>query len=184
MPIISPGFYDDGIIFAPFEFKVIEFVFCFFEADGLINLLEVFNELFLIFACHVFYRIADLMHDTALNRRFGKNTQDGIRKARQVIRTGYQDIFYASRLKIGKYRKPKVGSLTFRYVHSKQIFVTVAVNTQHIVNGTCYGTVLFIHYLVMNGIHPYDGINRIQRAAAPRLKLREHPVGYGADRIG
>ena len=74
MPVIAPRFYHDGIVFAPFEFEIIQLVFRFFQTDGLINLLEVFNELFLIFACHVFDRIAYLVYNTALNNGFGKNT--------------------------------------------------------------------------------------------------------------
>ena len=54
------------VIASHFSLKLSGSSCAFFEVDGLVNLFDVFNELFPVFARRLFYRIAHLLHDTAL----------------------------------------------------------------------------------------------------------------------
>lgn len=58
-----------------------------------------------------------------------------------------------------------------RHTHSQQVLEPVLVDTDDVVNGTRLGGTLVITHLIVNGIHPHDGINIIQGAVAPQLNL-------------
>ena len=47
--------------------------------------------------------------------------------------------------------------------------MTIFVNAEHIVDSPGDHSILFIHYLVIQGVEPYDRVNFIQTTVTPRL---------------
>ena len=62
--------------------------------------------------------------------------------------------------------------------------MTIFVNAKHIVDSSGDHSVLFIHYIVMQSVKPYDRIDFIQTAVAPYLKLRQNSICYGTYSLG
>lgn len=109
------------------------------------------------------------MHDTQLYVRIGEHAPDGIGEARQTVHAGNQDVSHATVLKVGQDTEPEVSALTVRHIHAQQVLAPVLVNADDIINGTRLCRPLVVAHLVMDGIHPDDGIDCIQRTVAPRL---------------
>lgn len=94
--------------------------------------------------------------------------------------TGDEDILDTSVLEIRKDAEPEVGSLALGYVHAQKLFPSLACKGQYIIDASCHRTVLFVRYLVMYRIKPYDGIHPVQRPVVPALYLRKDTVRYAA----
>lgn len=111
------------------------------------------------------------MDDTQLHVRIGKYALYGIGKARQTVDAGNENVSHATVPKVCQDTKPEVSALTMRHIYAQQVLATVLVNADDIVDGTRLGGAFVVAHFVMDGIHPDDGINLIQRAVAPRLML-------------
>ena len=61
--------------------------------------------------------------------------------------------------------------------------MSLAVQSQYIVNRTGYGTASVVHYLIMNGIHPDYRINAVQATGTPCLYFRKYTIGDGTNRL-
>ena len=89
LPIVTPGLDNDGIQFAPLDFKVIQFHFCSLLADGAIDEFQIPQELLLMLAANVLDGVAYLMYDAELHSRMGENAQNSVREAFQTIYATY-----------------------------------------------------------------------------------------------
>ena len=61
--------------------------------------------------------------------------------------------------------------------------MSLAVQSQYIVNRTGYGTASVVHYLIMNSIHPDYRINAVQATGTPCLYFRKYTIGDGTNRL-
>ena len=62
--------------------------------------------------------------------------------------------------------------------------MTIFVNAEHIVDSPGDHSILFIHYLVMQSVEPYDRIDFIKATVTPGLKFRQNSICYGTYSLG
>ena len=102
------------------------------------------------------------MDDAELHGRIGKDAPDSIREAFQAIHAAYHNVFHTAVLQVRKHLQPEVCPLALGYVHTELFLMPVLVDTQYIVDGTGNGTPTVVFHLVVDGIKPANGIDRLQ----------------------
>ena len=105
----------------------------------------------------MFETIPDLMNDTKLNLSFWKYGVYGFWKSFKSIDTGNEDIFHPSGSKIVYDSKPKLRSFIFSYIDSKNILLSIGIDSEDDVTCFVYD-MSAISYLVMNRIEIDDWI--------------------------
>src|SRR5687767_13063086 len=106
------------------------------------------------------------MNYAGLYFRVWINGPDGFIKTLQIVYAGYEDICNTSLFKIVNYPKPKISTLTMRYIHSQNILFAFWIYAQDIIYTTRLCPAFFL-YFIIHRIQPYNAIQLIKRTLLP-----------------
>lgn len=101
--------------------------------------------------------ISNLMNNTELDLGFWEYRIYGIRKSFESIDTSNEDIFHSSGSEVIYYSEPELCSFIFSYVDSKNILLSIGIDSEYYVTRFVYD-VSAIAYFVMNRIEIDDWI--------------------------
>src|SRR5690606_32320731 len=142
----------------------------------------VLHKGLLVPAGHVLQAVADLVYHAQLDVGFRVDGPYGLAEPRQVVGTGYQDVFQPPVLQMGQHLQPVIGPLAFGDVHPQYLLDPVFVHPQDIVQGLVPDPAL-LPYLEVHRVQPYNAIDRLQRTFLPFLYLGDDPVGDVAQHL-
>ena len=103
LPFGPPGLDHDGVFFAPQRFQLVECRFRLAKRLGAVDPFQVNQERLVIFRGDVAQRVTDLVHDAELHFGIRINRGNRLRKARQAVDRGDQDVLDASILQVGQH---------------------------------------------------------------------------------
>ena len=123
------------------------------------------------------------MYDAELHLGLGVHRLYGLRKARQAVAAGDEDIGNAPVLQFGQYVEPELCPFVLLDPEAQEFLVAAQVNAQGQVDRLVpYGAA--ITYLDEQGIQEQDRIDRIQGPRLPGQGLVGHGVGDPRDQFG
>src|SRR5690606_27963667 len=116
---------------------------------------------------HILQAIPNLMNNTALDLRFGKDSQDSVLEASQPIHAGDEDVLYTARLQVGYDTQPEVGAFAaFPDPMPQNISLAFQVHAQDRIHGSIHDLAVQPQ-LDVDRIQVNHGIDACQRPVLP-----------------
>ena len=106
------------------------------------------------------------MHNTYLCCGIGEYSAYSLGKAIKIVRAGNEYILHTTSLYVSEYTHPEGAALALSDPHAKHLFKTVLLESYAQIDGLVdYLTV--VANLEYNAVHPYNEIERVERAVLP-----------------
>lgn len=130
---------------------------------------------FWFFCRHVLHGVAQLVDDAMLDFGFRVKAFNGFRKAFESIHTSDQEVFDASIVQISQHAEPMMRAFLSREIQPQPFFLTLNIEARNGVYRCLCVTPVFLD-LIVDGIQLDNGVDRLQIALTPGLKLSNELV--------
>ena len=153
------------------------------QGSGLVYHPEILGHLLTVLPGDVGQAVTHHVYDAELHLGPGIHRLYGLRKARQAVAAGDEDITNAPVLQFGQYVEPELCPFVLLDPEAQEFLVAAQVNAQGQVDRLVPYAAAVTH-LDEQGIQEQDRIDRVQGPRLPGQGLVGHGVGDPGDQFG